>query len=250
MQSLKVFSDIVVAGEQHFLCVFAVERNPATCGQLPFTTMCWAFRVFRDIACLCGFFSRMRGLQLGVISGVGAGLNDSPLMSLTFQSQACHLLLWMSSCSWEKGVIATPFYGASSHLWSFSSSVLSRLAALRPWCLLKCKLIRIKQEENLSLGAWAPFQALKVSCSQWLWPWAVWIDCLHHRESYEGQQEEKELLEEQPFLLDTVLCGRGPLWWKTFDVIHHIDELLLHPGSILIHTIIYSIREHADFSSL
>ena len=31
------------------------------------------------------------------------------------------------------------------------------------------------------------------------------------------------------FLLDTVLCGQGPLWWKTFDVIHHIDELLLHP---------------------
>ena len=29
--------------------------------------------------------------------------------------------------------------------------------------------------------------------------------------SYEGEQEEKELLEEQPFLLDTVLCGRGPL---------------------------------------
>lgn len=138
--------------------------------------MCWAFRVFRDIACLCGFFSKMRGLQLRVISGVGAGLNDSPMMLLTFQLQASHLLLWMSSCSWEKGVIATPFYGASSHLWSFSSSILSRLAALRHWCLLKCKLVRIKHEENLSLGAWAPFQALKVPYYQWLCPWAVWIE--------------------------------------------------------------------------
>lgn len=53
----------------------------------------------------------------------------------------------------ERRVIATPFYGASSHLWSFSSSILSRLAALRHRWLLKCKLIRIKQEENLSLGA-------------------------------------------------------------------------------------------------